>query len=92
MGVPREEQMKPSTSKSTVQNLSTPASSFFNIPPIDDVRWLAFVAVAILLFIAYICVRFRRKRGSTNNRAYGMRHRSNMDEDEDDLLISSMYS
>uniref|UniRef100_A0A0R3S3K7 Low-density lipoprotein receptor domain class A n=1 Tax=Elaeophora elaphi TaxID=1147741 RepID=A0A0R3S3K7_9BILA len=99
INVPREEQMKSAIRSemdevNPTSNTSTSVLKFmqFNV-------W--FIALASILFITVLVVivlRFRRRRNGLvrSNRAYGVRKGLNMGQnngdDEDDLLIGSLYS
>lgn len=99
INVPREEQMKSAirTGMDKVNPISNASISVLR--PAQFNEWyiaLAFVLFIILLIVVVVRCRRRRNDLVRNNRAYGMRKSLNMEQnngdDEDDLLIGSLYS
>uniref|UniRef100_A0A915PMC8 Uncharacterized protein n=1 Tax=Setaria digitata TaxID=48799 RepID=A0A915PMC8_9BILA len=100
MNLPREEQMKSrirSEMNEMVNSTSDTVTSAFRLTQFN--QWfIIFTSILFITLLVVIMLCYRRRRNGLirSNRAYGVRKglklRPNDSDDEDDLLIGSLYS
>lgn len=97
--MPSEEQMKSAirTGMDGINQTSTMSTSILRSVQFNE--WLIALALLLVVILSVVIVmQCRRQRNSLirSNRAYGIKRGLNLgqnnDDDEDDLLISSLYS
>lgn len=99
MAGPRQEQMKSAIKTTTeVKANSTNTTSLLRFTGFNSPLLIALASILLLITLTVIILVLRRRRQSLlrSNRAFGIRRGLNFadqnDDDEEDLLISSLYS